>query len=280
MSFVTPLRYPGGKGRLGHWLRDILAANNLGKSSYVEPFAGGAGAAVFLLTNGYVPKIHINDLDPLIYSFWIAVTQHTADLAARVRKATVTLDARERAKEVIRSTPDASVVDLAFAVFLLNRTSRSGIIHGGPIGGRNQDGKYRVDARFNHEGLAQRIERIGNFSKQITVTNDDAADLLSDISRKRNQFIYCDPPYYVKGEQLYKNHYSDPDHMKIAQLMRKLRSPWIVTYDDNTRISELYADAPHMKFSLHYSTHLGRPKAQELLFYENLTLPAAPYLHR
>ncbi|MGH8038885.1 MAG: DNA adenine methylase [Stenotrophomonas sp.] len=280
MAFVTPLRYPGGKGRLGHWLGEVISHNDLRDGCYVEPYAGGAGAAAFLLKEKLVERIHINDLDPLIFAFWRAVFNQTKSLASMVLCAEVTLAARERAKETVRNAACASQIELAFATFMLNRTSRSGILSGGPIGGRKQDGKYKVDARFNAEGLASRIEALGALRKRVTVTNCDASDLLGSISKVKGNFVYCDPPYYEKGHQLYKSHYSSADHAGVASLMLDMKCPWLVTYDDRPEISELYVGASCLRFGLHYSTHLMRPKAQELMFYGNLNLPRAPYLHR
>ena len=279
MPFVTPLRDPGGKGRLGRWLGEVITSNGLGCSTYIEPYAGGAGAATYLLHASVVSRIHINDLDPRIYAFWAAVVNQTKKLATLVRNADISIAAREHAKEVIRNAKSASQIELAFSTFLLNRTSRSGILSGGPIGGRNQDGKYKIDARFNAEELATRIEFLGSLRRRITVTNYDAFDLLTSMDTS-SSIVYCDPPYYEKGHQLYKSHYSTTDHAMIANLVRFIGCPWLVTYDNRIEIARLYRGEKHLRFSLHYSTHLSRPKAQELMFYGNLTLPCAPYLHR
>lgn len=69
MAFVTPLRYPGGKGRLGPWLAELLRANRISGGTYVEPYAGGAGAAIYLLSAGIVNRIIINDADFAVYAF-------------------------------------------------------------------------------------------------------------------------------------------------------------------------------------------------------------------
>ena len=47
--------------------------------------------------------------------------------------------------------------ELGFAAFYLNRTNRSGILNAGVIGGKKQDGKWEMDARFNRDNLASRI---------------------------------------------------------------------------------------------------------------------------
>ena len=61
MGFHTPLRYPGGKARLGSWMAQTLRHNQISGGTYVETYAGGAGAALYLLFNRYVSKIVIND---------------------------------------------------------------------------------------------------------------------------------------------------------------------------------------------------------------------------
>jgi len=281
MAFVTPLRYPGGKGRLGVWLSQLLSSNNLDGGTYVEPYAGGAGAAMHLLTTGAVRQIVINDIDPVIFQFWWAVFNRTTALARRIRAAKVTLEERDHQKAILRSNESQDPLDVAFATFFLNRTSRSGILTGGPIGGRLQDGKYRLDARFNRDQLADRVKTLGALKDRVSLTNIDAMDLLSSISRRKKKLlVYCDPPYFNKGYQLYENHYSAGDHSAIAQRMQELKVPWIVTYDDCPQIRSLYESARATTFSLHYSTHLQRNRATELLYYGNLSLNPAPFLHR
>lgn len=282
MSFATPLRYPGGKGRLGNWLAGVLKANGLTGGTYAEAYAGGAGAGIFLLTEGHVSQIVINDIDPAIYLFWWAVKNDNERLAQMVRDAPITLEQRAKSKDILRNIHSHDKTDVAFATFFLNRTSRSGILRGGPIGGALQQGKYLLDARFNKEGLAERIERIGKLSERIEVLNVDALELISAWGKRKqqNMLVYCDPPYFEKGYQLYKNFYTSEDHLAVAKAIRKLRSPWLVTYDDCDEIEQLYKYTPMMRFSLFYSAHQSRTRATELLYYDNIILPEAPYLHR
>ena len=47
----TPLRYPGGKAKFDPIIKQIIEQNNL-KGHYVEPYAGGAGVALDLLSVG------------------------------------------------------------------------------------------------------------------------------------------------------------------------------------------------------------------------------------
>ena len=281
-SFVTPLRYPGGKGRLGAWLAQLLKHNNLEGGLYVEPYAGGAGAAMYLLNNDHVERIAINDLDPVVHAFWWALLNDTERFIEMIRETPVTMDTWHTQRDIIDNATSVDLTTLGFATFFLNRTNRSGMIKGGVIGGLNQKGKYLIDARFNKEKLIQRTVKIASFRERIQLFNIDAMELLNhpelDLSHK--SLIYLDPPYYEKGSQLYRNHYQPNDHMKIANTVMKINTPWLVTYDNCYEINELYKKAQGVEFSLYYSTHMLRPKATEAMFYGNIELHTAPTLRR
>jgi DNA adenine methylase len=280
--FASPLRYPGGKGRLGPWLATVLAANKLTGGWYLEPYAGGAGAALYLLFERHVEHIVVNDADPLIYAFWQSVVSDSKAFAALIQETPVTMESRERFTEMIANPAAHSRLDLGFAAFFLNRTSRSGILKGGVIGGKKQDGKYKLDARYSVDDLVQRVRAIGRARSQITVLGMDALEMLlhSAPGLPDPSLIYLDPPYYVKGSQLYRNHYAHADHAAIAHYVSTLTSPVLVTYDDCPEIRSLYEGIKSATFSLQYSTHLSRPQAREVMFYANLEMKDAPALTR
>jgi DNA adenine methylase len=281
-AFATPLRYPGGKGRLGPWLAQVMVHNNLAGGWYVEPYAGGAGAALYLLTQGYADHIVINDVDPVVYAFWKAATQHTAALVEKVRATPVDMETWHKQKAIIEAPTHANVVELGFAAFFLNRTNRSGILSAGVIGGKDQAGPWKLSARYNKDVLCQRIQRIGTLAKQITVLRMDALDILCDVAPGLPQdcLVYLDPPYYVKGSLLYRNHYQAEDHAAIAHCVSLADYPVVVTYDDCPEVRALYRDVDSATFSLHYSTHQARPRIDEALFHKNLELPFRPHMTR
>ena len=73
LNHFTPLRYPGGKGKLAAYIKALLKENKLLDGEYVEPYAGGAAIAMELLFHEYVSRVHINDLSRPIYAFWKSV---------------------------------------------------------------------------------------------------------------------------------------------------------------------------------------------------------------
>jgi DNA adenine methylase len=280
--FVSPLRYPGGKGRLGPWLASVIEKNGLKDCWYVEPYAGGAGAALYLLMQNYVEHIVISDDDPLVYAFWHSVVHKTAAFAEKIRTTPVTLESRAYFQAVMANHTAHERLEVGFAAFFLNRTSRSGILAGGVIGGKDQASNYKLDARYKQDDLISRVRAIGALRERITVVGMDALDLLIDCSHglPEKTLIYLDPPYYIKGSQLYRNYYKHSDHAAIAHCASLIKHPLLVTYDNCPEIRALYSGMRSTEFSLQYSTHLARPFASEILFYKNLVLPTPPVLTR
>lgn len=275
MQYYSPLRYPGGKGRLAILVKDVIEINQLNDGTYIEPYAGGAGMALALLLEEYVWNIVINDIDPAIYAFWHTVLHRTEWLRKQIRDTPVTIDQWEKQKEILSHPDMYSLEELGFATFFLNRTNRSGILQGGIIGGRQQSSKYKIDARFNKKNLDKRIELIARHKNRIQVHNKDAAELIQTISlnNKGKTIFYFDPPYYHKGDLLYTNHYTHSDHSYMSECIQNLDCPWIVTYDDTPIIAELYAGYPSLRFSMTYSANLERIKGAEMMFYQGLKLP-------
>jgi DNA adenine methylase len=174
----TPLRYPGGKGKLTAYIKALMKANRLVDGEYVEPYAGGAAIAPELLFHEYVSRIHINDVSRAVYSFWKSVLTHTEQLSKRVIDAPLTVKSWDAQKRVLENADDHDEIELGFATFFLNRTNRSGILNGGIIGGRDQTGPWKIDARYNAPELVQRIKAIAGMGNRIKVTRQDALKFL------------------------------------------------------------------------------------------------------
>ena len=269
MQFVTPLRYPGGKGRLTQAVAEIMETNGLVGGHYVEPYAGGAAIALSLLTLEYASHVHINDLNRSIHAFWKTVLDDTDALCSRIRSKRVSM-AEWRRQQSIQRDDNAEDLDLAYSTFFLNRCNRSGIILGGPIGGKAQDGPWKLDARFNKLDMIRRIEHIAGLRHRITLHHLDASDLIEKVVPKipRRSLVYLDPPYYVKGKGLYEDHYEHQDHAVIAKKVLKLQHPWIVSYDNVPQIAELYKSVRAVTFGLRYSAQ-ARYEGSEIMFFSD-----------
>ncbi len=231
---------------------------------YVEPFAGGAGAAMRLLYDEYVNEVVLNDLDAGIAAFWRSVFQHTEDLARLIESCEVTVDAwREQRAVYERRSSKLDDLELGFATFFLNRTNRSGILNARPIGGLRQTGVWKIDARFNRRALALRIRTLGRYRNRVTVTEQDGVSLVGQYLDKRH-FVYADPPYLVRGSDLYLDTLTWVDHQRLAQVLSASRGRWMVTYDHDPRVRELYPRFRHAEFAMAHTAakpHVGREYA-------------------
>jgi DNA adenine methylase len=273
MQFVSPLRYPGGKGRLTQFVADLMEANGLTGGHYVEPYAGGAGVAIALLRLEYASHIHINDLNRSVHAFWSCVLDDTEALCARISRSGVST-AQWKRQRPIQDDHSAEPLDLAFSTFFLNRVNRSGIIRGGVIGGKDQTGHWKLDARYNKADLIDRIQRIADLRHRISLYNLDANVLLGSVLSKvpRRSLVYLDPPYYVKGKGLYEDHYNHDDHLAISLRVARIKQPWIVSYDNVPQIRAMYGQRRCQTFGLRYSAHTRREGAEVVFFSNELTL--------
>ena len=270
MRFDSPLRYPGGKASLASFLGETIKMNELSGCSYYEPFAGGAGAALCLLREGFVDELNLNDLDPRITAFWSAALGESERFADAVMSVPLTIAEWQKQQQICYLADAAKTFELGFSAFYLNRCNRSGIILGAaPIGGYAQTGKWRIDARFYRETLVERILAIGRRREQIHISNMDARNFMVERLPQRHErkpvFVYLDPPYYSNGNRLYLNSYKDEDHRNLAQyLIGQNGLKWVMSYDNMDFIRILYATCNISHLSLAYSLHQRR-EAEELL---------------
>lgn len=267
----TPLRYPGGKGKLTAYIKALMKANRLLDGEYVEPYAGGAAIALELLFHEYVSRIHINDVSRPVYSFWKSVLRATDDLCKLIIDTRLTVRSWDDQKKVLEHADDHDDLALGFATFFLNRTNRSGILNGGIIGGRDQTGPWKIDARYNAAELVQRVKAIAGMGTRIKLTRHDALKFLKAGTAKwpEKTLIYIDPPYYVKGRDLYYDFYEPRDHAKVATLIteRIRRQKWIVSYDNVPAIRDLYRGAPHIIYDIGYSAAKSSKQGSEVMFF-------------
>ncbi|HFQ5079679.1 DNA adenine methylase [Vibrio vulnificus] len=266
--FYSPLRYPGGKSKLTAYVVETLKLNNLEGGTYVEPFAGGCAIAWYLLLEGHVDKVWINDLDNAIHSFWYSVLYRTDELCELIRDTDVTIDEWQRQKQIYAEESD--VLKLGFATFFLNRTNRSGILKAGVIGGLEQKGNYLLDCRYQKESLIEKIRAISARVADINLTNLDATHFIDEYlpSIDGKCLVNIDPPYYVKGKGLYQNFFEHDDHYRLYESVKRIKHPWIVTYDDTPEICGIYSEFEPQSFGLTYTAQTKR-KGSELIVHSS-----------
>lgn len=275
--YYSPLRYPGGKGKLAAFMEYMIEQLGYRGGTYIEPFAGGAGIALELLLRDVVKEIVINDYDKGVWSFWKAMLTETDRFIEEIQKTPLTMEEWDKQHEICLKYNNKYSFSLGFATFFMNRTNRSGIIKGGVIGGNNQSGKWKMDARFNKEELIRRIKNIAEKKSSIKLYNKDITTFITKyVSHYRqNTLVYLDPPYFKKGEQLYMNFFQLKDHTRIEKKIREhIECDWIITYDKALEIEHLYAQYPMYLYDLNYSVASKRKASELMILKEGMTLPS------
>lgn len=274
--YYSPLRYPGGKKKLSAFIAKICIDNNI-NGHYVEPYSGGASVALFLLIEGFVRNITINDKDRSIYAFWHSILHKTNELCEMIENAELTISEWRKQQEIQINKKNTDLLSLGFSTFYLNRTNRSGIINGGVMGGIKQNGNYLMDCRFNKTELIQRIRIIANHKKNIRLYKKDAIRLIDKIQQEaedENIIFYFDPPYYLKASTLYMNHYKAENHKKVSDKIKLIKNiKWIVSYDNVPEIQKLYSDCSRKEFSFKHTAYEIREGKEILFFSKNIKQP-------
>jgi DNA adenine methylase len=222
-----------------------------------------------------VDRIHLNDLNPGIAAFWRASLDLPNQFCRAIREVPLTIDQWHRQSEIYASHAERDDFELGFATFFLNRTNRSGILDAGPIGGFEQLGRWKIDARFNREGLCERIQTLADMRHRIHVTESDALAFLNSIrDLSRDVFVYADPPYLVQGEGLYLHAFEADAHLELAKVLASAEFPWILTYDDDPRITNLlYRGGRCATFDIAHTAHHQHVGTEAVIFSEKLIVP-------
>ncbi|QGH20790.1 DNA adenine methylase [Clostridium butyricum] len=269
MNTYSPLRYPGGKNKLTYFVKSLIDEKKLNKSTYVEPFCGGAAVALSLLINNQVDNIIINDYDKSIYAFWYSVLNYTDELCNLINNTIINMDEWYKQKRVQENKFKENLLNLGFSTLFLNRTNRSGIIKAGVIGGKEQKGEYKLDCRFNKADIIQKIRYIAAHKNDIVLYNLDTEDLIRNVinNLEHKSFIFFDPPYYNKGATLYTNFYKHEDHVSLANKIKDIKyHSWILTYDNTPEIRDMYNKFKSEVYKLNYSVQ-KKHKGEEVIFY-------------
>lgn len=268
-DLTSPLRYPGSKSFLADYFEKVIEESMLTGCHFYEPCAGGASLSLCLLARDAVSRVTLVEKDPLIYAFWRCVVTRPDDLCEKIEGLRVNIATWKKFQPYLGSNArrDNDILDLGLAGFFFNRANFSGIIGAKPIGGMKQESDYKIDCRFNRGRLIAAICRIAKLRERISVRCGDAVAFLRSREAKiasEHSLVYVDPPYFKQGPKLYRYHYTERQHVELAQFLNPAGFRWIVSYDDHPFIRRNFGDQEIIPIFLNYAVKQSR-KASELL---------------
>lgn len=278
---MTLIRYPGSKERLAEQIitrfpieMSLPLWMDHNRWEYREPFFG-AGAIGFNILEVLPPSCGawINDKDFGLICLWNAVRNAPEELKDKIERFEPSIEHFYRFKEE-DGKKDVDPVEIGFRKLALHQMSYSGLgyMSGGPLGGREQTSKYSIDCRWVKENLMYKVRNLHELISRIKlkITCGDFANLIDD---NPDVFLYLDPPYYGKGNDLYRYSMSEDDHVRLADLLKETPNKWVLSYDDHPRIRKLYDWADFASLEIIYTTSTAkesrRPKNREILITRN-----------
>ncbi len=234
----SPLRYPGGKSKV----TDQIVALIPEFSEYREPFVGGGSVFIYLKQIYPEKKFWINDLYFELYNFWLTCQSDLDSVAHQVEKWHKShRDGKKLHRWLIDNLPTLTPLEKASAFFALNRMTFSGTTESG---GYSEQGFQK---RFTESSI-DRLRKLGKVLPNTKITNLDYRDVVE--AKGEDVFIFLDPPYfsatksalYGKNGKLHKGF----DHQRFAEVMKKCKHKWLITYDNSDYVRDLFSFA-HIK---------------------------------
>jgi len=283
-SLKTPLRYPGGKSKaiktLSQWYPKII-------SEYREPFIGGGSIAIDVTKSNPDIPVWINDLYVPLYNFWIQLRDRGEELSERVReekqntldegdKDKITASAKElfnKYKEEIDTYDD---FEKAVAFFIMNKCSYSGLTENSTFS------QTASNANFSLVG-ADKLKEFSKLIQHWKITNIDYSKVMS-AEGSDSTFVFLDPPYDIKDFLYGKNRemHKSFDHNLFAENVYKCKHNFMITYNVNHRLMQMYTQYELNFWNLRYSmAHRGEKGTndnvkQELLITNYNINPVTP----
>jgi DNA adenine methylase len=191
-------------------------------------------------------ELRLNDLDPDLSAFWRVVAGKDVQSLCDRLDIRPTLDLFTH----LRLTEPKDEIDGAFRALFFSRCSFSGLLHGSPLGGYQQMSPNRIFSRYHGARLIEQVMRAHRLLDGRTLVS--CMDGAEYVRRHPDAPMYLDPPYFEKGDRLYRQRMTLGDHLALAEALRTA-SNWVLSYDRSPVVESLYAWANHRLVKARYS---------------------------
>lgn len=216
-SFIS---WVGGKRLLRKEIIKRLPKENIEK--YVEPF-GGAAWVLF----GKEPhkKEIYNDINGELVNLFRMVKYHPEALQ---KELDLTLNSRELFFQCKNLNIDGMTeLQRAARMYFLIRASYGAKVDTFGVGFKD------VSAVKNLQEVHKRLSR-------VLIENKSFEKILKNHDSERTVF-YLDPPYHgTEGFYSIEGGFGEDEHRKLAEILRSLKGKWILSYNDDIFIRDLY----------------------------------------
>lgn len=257
----APIRYAGGKSLAVGLIVERIPD---GVHRVVSPFVGGGSVEVACAVELNLPVIASDIFDTLM-TYWEVQLSDPEGLYRRLLEFSPTVEEFYAVKERMKKhwkgeLPLETDLEVAAYFFFNHNTSYGPHFLGWPSRVYLQPERY--------ESLIEKVRdfRVDNMS----VTCDSFEDV---IRRYNDDFLYCDPPYYLDGDSkqfigMYPHrnfpiYHKGFKHELLRDLLMNHKGGFILSYNDCSTIREWYEDCEMMAPKWQYTFGQGDTRIGE-----------------
>ncbi|MCY4089144.1 MAG: DNA adenine methylase [Candidatus Saccharibacteria bacterium] len=234
---ASPLRYAGGKSLAVGFVAELLPDQ---LKRIVCPFMGG-GSVEVACSKTLGLEIIAYDIFDILCTYWQIQIDDPKELARRLRQLKPTRETFKEIKTVLKQHWDSEIrldrYDLATHYYFNANTSYGPHFLGSPSSVYLQEDRYKklVDKVENFDAGSLRVQCLG---------------FEQSIPRHKNDFLYCDPPYYLNDGKMFVGmyphrnfpvHHNNFNHELLRDLLLSHKGGFILSYNDCETIRKWYA---------------------------------------
>ncbi|NPA43787.1 MAG: DNA adenine methylase [Chlorobi bacterium] len=253
----APIRYAGGKSLAVGYIIELLPTHI---NKVVSPFIGGGSVEVALAKELNLEVVGYDIFDILV-NFWQVLLERPGDLYDRLKEFKPTKECYYKNKEILKSHWEGKIrldpLELAAQYFFNHNLSYGP----GFLG-------WTSEIYLREDKYQKMIEKLRDFHvPKLKVFQGDFKDV---IPRHQNDFLYLDPPYYLKGDsKMFKGiypqrnfpiHHNNFDHALLKDLLKNHKGGFILSYNDCHQIREWYKEYQIFKPSWQYTMGQGETR--------------------
>lgn len=235
----TPLRYAGGKSLAVGLIVKLIPEDT---ERIVSPFIGGGSVEVACAKELGLPVVGYDIFDILV-NYWKVQLENPEALYNRLRKfepnRQTFKEVKNRLKRHWEGKERLGKFDLAAYYYFNHNTSYGPHFLGWPSSVYLQKDRYQT-----------LIEKVRNF--QAENLQVECASFEDIMAQHKNDFLYCDPPYYLDGDSktfigLYPHrnfpiHHKGFKHELLRDLLMKHKGGFVLSYNNCSTIKKWYKD--------------------------------------
>jgi len=253
----APIRYAGGKSLAVGLIVELIPDNI---TRVISPFIGGGSVEVAIAKELKLPVIGFDIFDILV-NYWQVQLKNPKGLYEKLfnlrPNAKTFKEVKERLKKHWKNEKKMNDLDLATHYYFNHNTSYGPGFLSWPSSVYMEEKKYH-----------SMLKKLENFLVPNLEVYCDSFEKV--IPKFENDFLYCDPPYFLEGDsKMFKGiypqrnfpiHHNNFDHEKLRDLLLKHKGGFILSYNDCSTIREWYKDFMFIDVSWQYTMGQGETR--------------------